>query len=475
MALAKLKADPFTRATLGTSGLEAVSRNLWLMDCQSCGRPLGPGSPALVVADTGATVTADLHHPECRQPAWTDTPSLTNAALLSHITRLVGLPMQHRDGTEELSATFVVNPSLESVYLVQDTAGEYRSGTVDRYRPVGLRPPGRELIVDRPVEGLAAWLTETDVIVQCGPATWSAPRADNDQSITESIRRRNGLFVAVTTALHPGMLDDGNQAPLQRILRTGEVAMGFVALADSDSAPRLDEEANSLTTADLDALDDDGSDLDWLPEVSPYEGPSYDPTTGRFRTGISMDGPVYWALNTPGRGVENGLITGPHGCGRTNQLTIVVLEALASARFLYFLADPSEANGLCDGPVAKHAKICARTVTGTIELFDVATRMIEARQGSENCYIDPSPKTPGFLLAIDDAQEVLGDRRAADLALRVAQEGPAVGIGLVVTSLAPDPEQFGGNRQLVQALAGTNRFPHTREQADTIQKLLADQ
>lgn len=37
MALAKLKADPFTRATLGTSGLEAVSRNLWLMDCQSCG------------------------------------------------------------------------------------------------------------------------------------------------------------------------------------------------------------------------------------------------------------------------------------------------------------------------------------------------------------------------------------------------------------------------------------------------------
>lgn len=301
------------------------------------------------------------------------------------------------------------------------------------------------------------------------------PRDDNDQRIIESIQRHNGLFVAVTTALHPGMLDDGNPAPLHRILRTGEVAMGFVALADSDRAPQLDEQVNSLTTADLDALDDDGSDLDWLPDISPYEGPSYDPGTGRFRTGISMDGPVYWALNTPGRGVENGLITGPHGCGRSNQLRIVVLEALASARFLYFLADPSEANGLCDGPLAEHAEHCARTVEDTIELLTLAARMLGARHESGTCYTDPAPTTPGILLAIDDAHDVLGDPRAAQLALRVARDGPPVGVGLVVTSLAPDPEQFGGNRQLVQALADTNRFPHTREQAATIQKLLADQ
>jgi hypothetical protein len=71
MALRVIRADPFTRSELGRSGLEELSRNLWVGRCQTCGRELGREPPAAVLVDSGASVTASLHHGACQSPRWT--------------------------------------------------------------------------------------------------------------------------------------------------------------------------------------------------------------------------------------------------------------------------------------------------------------------------------------------------------------------------------------------------------------------
>lgn len=71
MALAVVRVDRFTQSELGRSGLEELSRNLWLGRCQTCGRELGPQPPAAVMIDDGISVTASLHHAVCQHPRWT--------------------------------------------------------------------------------------------------------------------------------------------------------------------------------------------------------------------------------------------------------------------------------------------------------------------------------------------------------------------------------------------------------------------
>jgi hypothetical protein len=89
-----------------------------------------------------------------------------------------------------------------------------------------------------------------------------------------------------------------------------------------------------------------------IPDKVPYEGPSYDPSTGRFRMGRGSDREDIWGwqLNAPGQGVCHGLIIGEPGSGKTNMLRVITVEAVCSGKFVVWHADPTRRHGANLGP-----------------------------------------------------------------------------------------------------------------------------
>jgi hypothetical protein len=73
-----------------------------------------------------------------------------------------------------------------------------------------------------------------------------------------------------------------------------------------------------------------------------------------------------------------------------------------------------------------------------------------------------------MLLAIDDAHEVLRDLDAASLAAHIAINGPKVGVGIVVSTVSVDVEDFAGRRDLLLALSKENTTIFNREQLDQV-------
>lgn len=211
--------------------------------------------------------------------------------------------------------------------------------------------------------------------------------------------------------------------------------------------------------------------IPWQPQAAPedvvtYPGPTYDPATGRFQMGVDADSAAsWWQLNTPGAGVENGLILGGPGTGKSNTLRVLNAEAVQTGRFLIWPADPTGRHDLPSvwAPIADRI---ATTPADTLALLAAADQLITDRltarpgtAGIESGYADPTPEHPGVLLTIDEAAPVLaGDRRATALAERVATRGGPAGVGLVVTSRGADPAYFGGSTRLRAALAATNRY-----------------
>ena len=460
MAVPAFKANPETRARLGRIGLEAVSRNLWAADCQTCGSPLGLDSPSLIVLDYLVAVDASLHHPECRQPEWSQTAVVSSQPLLTFTTRMMLIPSM-MGGRRVDRPTFLVNPSLESVTLWRDSSGGYRVATVDYYAEFGLVAPSGVLDPTDRVVNAAAWLTDHELIVRLGSAVWAASHVMVDEPILATIRESGVVWLAVSTAVHPTLLTD--HRPVEQIFRSGEVAVGLVELNTSEPAPTAPPRLQMKADGTRD------EDVDWLPERVNYAGPTYDPVTGRFEAGTGMDGPTYWTLNTSGKGVECGLLYGPAGTGKTNMMRIIGLEAYCSTVFNVLVADVTDRNGICDS-LATLAEKCARTVSETMDLLKGMNRVINARLAAGE-YGEPTPKTPGLLLLIDDAQLVLRNRRAARLAERIVTEGAGVGVGLVATTTSVDLIEFAGNRALLLGLSAKNSAGFDRWQSDQLRAL----
>jgi hypothetical protein len=305
MALKTLRADPFTRSELGPRGMEELSRNLWLGRCQSCGSGLGTDVPAVVIVDDGLSITATLHHSRCQRPRWSRTePGLPRRYLTTTIA-LVGMPFGD-PGLDTFLPTLIVNPGREEVNLTLTSSGRYRATTVDSYRPLGLAPPSSELARSNS-DTVTSWLTDDRLIVRCGQLYWVFPLDAEHSMIAEEIRRHGGVVLGLSTAVDPSQLE--NPEPLKRILRAGDVALIFATLCTTEPPPDLAGHT-VMVNSEL-AHADESRDMDWLPEMVRYCGPTYDHQTGRFEVGTGMDGPIYWRLCTPGIGVENGLIAGP--------------------------------------------------------------------------------------------------------------------------------------------------------------------
>lgn len=457
----KLRTDRTTRKKLGRAGLAEVAAHLWPVDCQTCGASLDGERPALVVNDLEVFADASVHHSRCRAPEWDDSHRIVTPAgrLLTHAANTVLLPLQQGDdGEVGLWPGMLVNPGLESIPLTFDGA-RWTVATVESYRRMGLAPAGEDLNLDRPLPDAHGWLVGDTVGVQCQEATWTA--GVNEQ-ILERIHACGGLLLVVTSALHPAEVT--TSGPLQAAIRAGQVAIGWVSL-DPVSAPSA-AAVDALLTSPNPPVIADGEP----PSEVAYDGPTYNPVTGQFVMGQAADGPIHWTLHKPGHQVEHGLIAGPPEIGKTNVLAMVLVEALQSDRFVILPADPLDRNEICDtfGPAADR---CARTVAETVTLLDAVASLIEHRRADAARYRDPTTDARGVLVAIDDADAVLRDQRAAGLAEQITTRGGPVGVGLVISTSSVDPSDFAGNTTLLRNLAATNAVLMGQEHFEFIYEL----
>ena len=204
MAEQKVEVDPVVRSRLGERTLADLRRNLWAIDCQSCGRAFGRfRTPVLGVRDHGDTATVALHHRRCLPSPWVDAPevSLAGEPMLSWRASVALLP-----GDRLL---FLVNPSCESAMLLPDGDG-WRVGTLELFMRLGLvtDPLDRseEALL---VPGLNAALHPDRLSVHlrapAGLPSYSWHCLTNPLSpVMPHLQSRDRLLVGVTTALRVG-------------------------------------------------------------------------------------------------------------------------------------------------------------------------------------------------------------------------------------------------------------------------------
>jgi hypothetical protein len=212
MAVRKLIADPYTRSELARSGLEELSRNLSPGRCPTCGSGLGAEPPAVSVVDDAMSVTATLHHVDCRRAQWTRTDQGFLGRHLSTTTRLVRMPFGNA-ARDPFHPTLVVNPSLEQVTLALEEHGRYRATTVASYRPLGLTSP-RHGLARSTTPLVTSWVTDEALIVRCGDMYWHFSLTGRDRPLEAEIRDRGEVALAISTALNPAEME--NPEPLKR-------------------------------------------------------------------------------------------------------------------------------------------------------------------------------------------------------------------------------------------------------------------
>jgi hypothetical protein len=220
--------------------------------------------------------------------------------------------------------------------------------------------------------------------------------------------------------------------------------------------PGLQDAAHEKLSAQLAAIDAEPGSSTRVPEARPYAGPSYDPTSGRICVGQDADGrPCHWALNTAGAGVRHGLVAGPHHIGKSTLMRHIAFEAMCSRRFVVLLADPSGRDQWLE-PLREQADRYADNPAETVQLLRAAVGVLDYRR-REPQREDPGAQEPWMLLAIEECQHVFTpDSEATALAERIAADGGAVGVCLVVSAPGIDPGFFGQSVALRNNLARTN-------------------
>ncbi len=99
-----------------------------------------------------------------------------------------------------------------------------------------------------------------------------------------------------------------------------------------------------------------------------------------------------------------------------------------------------------------------------MRLLAWTVEQVQTRHTQADRWRRPEPTRRGLLVGIDDGHQVLTDPRVADLAARVAVDGPAVGVGLVVVVESVDLNVVAGRRDLLLALGKTNVFLYDQRQ-----------
>jgi hypothetical protein len=233
MAVGKMLITQETKQELGPAGMSVVTANLWPVDCQTCGKPLGERPPALCVQDMMIFAYANLHHPECHEPEWGDGTEMPSGSqpVLSHVTRMLMLPIT-KDNRPRPTPLMLINPGLEGIFLHRDEQQQWRLQHQATFREAGLYPPGKNLIVDSPIDGALVRLTDDSVAVTMQVLPYDTYECGlvpgPDDQFRQQITKLGGTMLGITHALHPH--DDDLGPKLDQVLRTGQIILGWVGL-----------------------------------------------------------------------------------------------------------------------------------------------------------------------------------------------------------------------------------------------------
>lgn len=224
-------------------------------------------------------------------------------------------------------------------------------------------------------------------------------------------------------------------------------------------APSIAEDAQRDFEQTLQEIDAEPDPDEGVPDEVRFKGPTYDPATGRFRIGEGADGMVaHWQLNTPGTGMEHGLIFGPEQIGKSNVLRIVLVEASMEPKFAIWMADPTDRHHF-PGFLEDIATKVATNPRDSILLLREAVRVIDSRT-KRGRFPDPTPQRQGILIALEDAHQLFADNiDATRLAERIVTDGGPVSVALIATAPDTDLAHFGDSLTLRTGLAKTNRMP----------------
>ena len=204
-------------------GLQEVCRNLWPVDCQTCGKPFSGRIPSLNVDDMLGHGYANLHHVTCHAPGWTEGLIISGGGNLSW-SSICFLAEVHLPGGSLPVLYLMVNPGLEQVYLANDDS--WRAATVRQFEVLGFLPSTSPWITeDGPVPfqqmPFSAHLTREEVAVTVYPGTtWSAYI---DRTMYRLARKLGGVYVLVTTRILPNT--PFSTATLMAELRSGNIAV----------------------------------------------------------------------------------------------------------------------------------------------------------------------------------------------------------------------------------------------------------
>ncbi|MGW1464055.1 hypothetical protein ACWCPT_06825 [Streptomyces sp. NPDC002308] len=185
----------------------------------------------------------------------------------------------------------------------------------------------------------------------------------------------------------------------------------------------------------------------------PYDPtiPLYDLETGKITIGETRNGRlVEVELHQHDIGVRHGIIAGKKGIGKSNNLSIILLGALSSARYCLFLIDWSPEQKHFHPFLASDAawNFSRGDLKIALEILSTANRTIKTRS-SNGGYVNPSTEKPGFLIAIEEAHLLFqASNQARSLCLGIARNGGPVGISLFITMPDASLHSFGGSEEL---------------------------
>jgi hypothetical protein len=221
VSVPKIICDRKTRDKLGEDGLTEVRAQLYAVDCQTCGRPLGTDAPALVVNAVDDWAMAGLHHRGCRSAEWNDgVIEFSAGATITWSAESILFPVPTASGGRARCAMLIVNPSLEVLYLYPGAAG-WRPGYHAAFNGAGLAPSSGPALVlrDRIAPGVTARIRDAEIA-----AVFRQPAPEGEYSAaaapeTVAAARAHGFLFVVTHALDPsGLGSMGLHAALQQVL-----------------------------------------------------------------------------------------------------------------------------------------------------------------------------------------------------------------------------------------------------------------
>ncbi|MGV9668409.1 hypothetical protein [Nocardia niigatensis] len=218
--------DESIESRLDSDTLHAIGRNVWPVDCQSCGRALGAEPPALVVFDIGGIVAgANLHHQRCHRPEWNDHGgSFILGNFLSYRTFFCGIVGESRGGPKPLPFGFV-NPSLEQV-LLRDNGSGWEIGTMSHYRDfLGLTG----LALNKPIQTAHATLAPDGTVRVVLEQTGEGWEFSTTSETLPLVRQLRGIALGVTTAYIPDQEFAGGPGFVEA-LNSGNIALGWIPL-----------------------------------------------------------------------------------------------------------------------------------------------------------------------------------------------------------------------------------------------------